>query len=356
MRTVAGSLPFLCGLLGLGVAWAAPPAIPVKPPSVLRHGELVVGSDRGLEIWNVDGTIKRTVTRTPAPHPRWLNDTTVLVVEGVDLHGEPGQPVIFSKIDLQTGRTTLVAKVQPIGCAKEVSEFEVPGMTLGLRQELDFVADPSRNRACVSLSDGGENLTIFMGIDLATGAIHQIVETAPSGCHLPNGVKTQDIRDRDDCARHSNVSGAGPIKANALAFEFKGHSILKLGVPSKRGRVTARLPEYQEEALESLSPSGRWQLLSGEIEEHDFTYRKLVLIDKRSGAVFPLPKEHGAWPSPVRPGARKAIHVPSGTLTATGESDVRWMGFDESTEVLVVDQLIFRPGVAAFSVQGNVAR
>jgi hypothetical protein len=356
MRTVAGSLPFLCGLLGLGLAWAAPSAIPVEQRPVLGPGYFVVGSDRGLEIWNIDGDVKRIVTRTPAPHPRWLNDTTVLVVEGADLHGEPGQPVILSRIDLQTGKTTLVAQARPIGCAKEVSEFEVPGMTLGLRQELDFVADPSRNRACVSLSDGGENLTVFMGIDLATGAVHQIVETAPRGCRLPDGVKTQELRDRDDCARNSNVSGARPIKANALAFDFKGHSVLKLGVPSKRGRVTARLPEYQEEAPASLSPSERWRLLSGEIEEHDFIYRKLVLVDLRSGAVFPAPKEPGTWPSPVRPGARKAIHVPSGTLTATGESDVRWMGFDENTEVLVVDQLIIRPGVRAFSVKGSVAQ
>jgi hypothetical protein len=315
-----------------------------------------VGSDRGLEIWNLDGTVKRTVTRTPAPHPRWLNDTTVLVIEGVDLHGEPGQPVILSKIDLQTGKTTVVSQVRPIGCAKEVTEFEMPGMTLGLRQELDFVADPSRNRACVSLSDGGENLTVFMGIDLATAAVHQIVETAPRGCRLPDGVRAQDLRDRDDCARNSNVSRARPIKANALAFDFKGHSILKLSAPSRRGRVTARLPEYQEEALESLSASERWQLLSGEVEEHDFIYRKLVLVDKRSGAVFPVPKESGTWPSPVRPGARRAIRVPSGTLTATGESDVRWLGFDENTEVLVVDQLIIRPGVGTFSVQGSVAQ
>jgi hypothetical protein len=280
----------------------------------------------------------------------------VLVVEGVDLHGEPGQPVILSKIDLQTGKTTLVAQARPIGCAKEVSEFEVPKMALGLRQELDFVADPSRNRACVSLSDGGENLTVFMGIDLVKGTIRQLVETAPPGCRLPDGVRTQDLRDRDDCARLSTVQGARPIRADALAFEFKGHSLLKLGVPSKRGRITARLPEYQEEGPDSLSPSERWQLLSGEIEEHDFTYRKLVLVDMRSGAVFPLPKEPGAWPSPVRPGARKAIHVPSGTLTATGESDVRWMGFSEDTEGLVVDHLIIRPGVGAFSVKGSVAQ
>lgn len=356
MRTVAASLLLCCGLLDLSLAWAVPPTTPVEQPPVLGPGDFVVGSDRGLEIWTVDGTVRRTVTRTPAPHPRWLNDTMVLVVEGVDLHGEPGQPVILSKIDLKTGKTTLVAQARPIGCAKEVSEFEVPGVVLGLRQELDFVADPSRNRACVSLSDGPETLTVFMAMDLATGAIHQIVETAPRGCRLPEGVKTQDLRDRDDCARHSNVSVARPIKANALAFEFKGHGVLKVGVPSKRGQVMARLPEFQAEASESLSPSEHWQLLSGEIEEHDFIYRKLVLVDLRSGAVFPLPKEPGAWPSPVRPGARKVIHVPSGTLTATGESDVRWLGFDEGTEVLLVDQLVLRPGVGAFSVQGDVAR
>jgi len=356
MRTVAASLPFLSGLLGLGLARADPPAIPVEKPSVLRPGEFVVGSDRGLEIWNVDGTVKRTVTRRPAPHPRWLNDTTVLVVEGVDLHGEPGQPVVFSKIDLRTGKTSLLAQARPIGCAKKPSEFEVPGMTLGLRQELDFSIDQSGKSACLHLADGGEALGVFLGVDLAKGTVRQVVQAAPEGCRLPDGGSVQRLGVDDHCYGTSAIPNPKPIPATALAFEFKGHSVLKHGGTSKSAKVAARLPGYQEEALESPSPSQRWQLLSGEIEEHDFIYRKLVLVDNRSGEVFPLPKAPGVWPSSLRPSARKAIRVPSDTLTATGESDVRWIGFDENTEVLVVDQLVFRPGIGAFSVEGSVAR
>jgi hypothetical protein len=238
----------------------------------------------------------------------------------------------------------------------DTTELDVPRSPLRLAQELDFSIDQSGKSACLRLTDWPGVLAVFIGTDLATGSVRQILQEAPEGCRLPAGVGVQRLGVNDHCYGTSALSHPKPTRATALAFEFKGHSLFKHGVTSKSGKVAARLPEYQEETFESPSPSQRWQLLSGEIDEHDLIYRKLVLVDKRSGAVFPLPRVPGAWPSSSRPSARKVIHVPSDTLTATGESDVRWIGFDENTELLVVDQLILRPGNSAFSVQGNVAR
>ena len=356
MRMVVGSLTAICGLVVLGPVWGAPDAAPVERPSVLGSGDFIVGSDRGLEIWNVDGTVKRSITHSPAPHPRWLNDTTLLVVEGVDLHGEAGEPVIVSKIDLPTGKTTVVARARPIACAKEASEFEVPGVVLGLGQERDFSVDQSGKAACLRLADGPESMVVFMAADLATGKTRQTLQEAPHGCQLPSGVKIQPLDDRNDCHGSSHASGPNPVKANALDFAFKGHSLFKNSVDSKRGLVIARLPTYDEEALASPSPSTRWQVLSGDIQSQDFVYRKLVLVDRRSGDIFSPPAKPGKWPRPLQPGTRKIVHVADQTLTVSGESDVRWLGFDDATEALVVDQLIIRPGFRMFSVQGIVAR
>jgi hypothetical protein len=50
------------------------------------------------------------------------------------------------------------------------------------------------------------------------------------------------------------------------------------------------------------------------------------------------------------------VDVPVLTARAVvGESYVRWLGQGEDDEVLVVDDLVMRPGRAAFSVDGQVA-
>jgi hypothetical protein len=110
---------------------------------------------------------------------------------------------------------------------------------------------------------------------------------------------------------------------------------------------------------ERISPSGRWLLLAGDESEGDYMHRKLVLLDRRTGALYPIVADREGWPQPLASagGRAKSLAVPiAGTIDVVTETDVRWLGSSEPTEVLVIGSLVVKPGVSAFSVSGDVAR
>lgn len=322
----------------------------VRSPA-LGSGELLVGSKRGLEVWSADGKVRRTIVRSPAPHPRWLDPAHVLVVEGADSSGDPDQPLRLSRVDLVEGKVHPVAEAQPVRCLNEKRSPEVPVDMFALREEDDFVVDLARNRACLKVATGAEAMSILVTFDLRSGTSRQIVTAWEERCRLPAGTTARGLQDEDYCQTSPTI--ATPTPRATGAFVLRKDTLLEHKSGRKRPVVVGRLATYK---ADSVSPSRRWLLLSGELESGDSVHRKLVLVDTQVGGVFALSRRPGQWPPPIPPDAEKRFRVPVAAWIASGESDIRWIGSDEPNEMLVVDDLVFRPGVSIFSVDGHVAR
>lgn len=98
---------------------ANPPAAKLDAVSVVDAGannqaELIVGSKRGLEAWQRDGSSKRLISRGTALHPRWIDDSNILVVASRKPNLAKG--VRLERISLSDGKRSAVAKIPPFVC------------------------------------------------------------------------------------------------------------------------------------------------------------------------------------------------------------------------------------------------
>jgi hypothetical protein len=105
-------------------------------------------------------------------------------------------------------------------------------------------------------------------------------------------------------------------------------------------------------------------VLGGDVSEGDYIHRSLVLLDRTTGELFPIRPKGGAWPAalprpaaavPDKPAPKLKLPVQR-TVSVVGETDTRWLGTTAASELLVVDALVVRPGVASFLVDGQLAR
>jgi hypothetical protein len=135
-------------------------------------------------------------------------------------------------------------------------------------------------------------------------------------------------------------------------------------MPNADGRVIQTSDSGARTALqlgldyspESYSPSGRWLVLGGDTEEGDYLYRRLSLLDRESGRVYPIvPRE--PWPAALepRPGSPPTLPPIERAILLPGEADVRWLQFGDA-ELLVLESVVLRPGVGSFEVDGSIAR
>ncbi|HET6339135.1 MAG TPA: hypothetical protein VFG30_38205, partial [Polyangiales bacterium] len=84
--------------------------------------------------------------------------------------------------------------------------------------------------------------------------------------------------------------------------------------------------------------------------------RRLLLLDRSNGKLFPVGRA-GGWPAPLSAaGAKLKTPIKQAQLVANA-ADVRWLGDSDHTEVLLLGELVVRPGVPAFELaEGEVTR
>jgi hypothetical protein len=100
-------------------------------------------------------------------------------------------------------------------------------------------------------------------------------------------------------------------------------------------------------------------ILNGDQEDADYIHRGIVLLDRAKGEVYPIHERH-SWPAPLRAGGKQKlpqIKTPiADACPAVGETDVRWLGNSADSELLIIDDLVVKPGGFSFSVKGRIAR
>jgi hypothetical protein len=330
-----------------------------------RWHELVVGSQRGLEAWRRDGSDKRLVSAGAALSPRFLDDTSVVVVAS----GDAANPELLAgggvleRISLVDGQRQPLAKLPPFACKRpRNADDERPDLTgFGIQDPGDFIVFPEKRRACMNLMDRNINMAsvwVQVFVDLDRGKVRRSLIMGKEVCVPPAGVK---VVDSDAAGGACAVSLPSEEHADrAFPFAFKGREPEdEFGILVRAtGERVLKIRRYYEHS-EGNSPSGRWVLLRGDQEDADYIHANVVLLDRETGEVFPI-REGRTWPAPLRATGKRGlphIKIPiEETASVVGETDVRWLGDSADTELLVLGELVVNPGHSAFSVSGEIAR
>lgn len=323
----------------------------------LLESELIVGSARGLEVWSAEGKLQRLISQGPALRPRWLDSSSVLVVspaEGDNL-AAGGE---LQRIALTDGQRTPWATLPPFHCAPRPSMDEwLSNLALYLQDDGDFAIDAARSLVCLRLQDRNSNMAsvvLDVRVDLRTHAVERWLAVGEDDCSPPPGVHHGAAPSACQGPPAGGASMAARQQAKA-AFDLTQEGEMRRLTP-RGSEVVLHIPGY---APEAVSPSGRWLALYGDIEEHDYIYRRLVLLDRSDGRVYPVVHPVGPWPAALEPRGEspRALATPiRDAAQVVGESDVRWLGTSEPSELLVVDGSVIKPGTGTWSLDGQIAR
>jgi|GEM_PF-2346095 len=331
----------------------AAPAAPAPRPSVSPidfHHALIVGDEDGLVLWTVDGSAHHMLSEGAAFYPRRIGADAALVLSGQRSNFHFGAQLV--RISLIDGSRAVLATVPPYACANATAD-DSQMLGLDVQDPQDFVVDPDGKRAYLSMMDRNSNmanLQVKIRVELDSGRVTRWQTVGEPECLPPPGVELGYPPD-DQWPDLYRSPEDEPASAN-YAFDFDAESgwVTKLGEPATKH---LRLPDYNREYT---SPSGRWLVLGGDLQEADYIHRSLVLLDREAGAVFPVLEAPGAWPLPLV-AAKRTVKMPgSGMADVVGESDVRWLELSDGAELLIVDRLVVQPAKPSWAFKGELAR
>jgi hypothetical protein len=331
----------------------AAPAAPVpRPPAspIDFHHALIVGDDDGLLLWTVDGSAHHMLSEGAAFYPRRIGADAVLVLSGELSNLHIGAQLV--RISLIDGSRTALATLPPYACANATDD-DSQMLGLDIQDPHDFVVDPDGKRAYLSMMDRNSNmasLQVKIRVELDSGRVMRWQTVGEPECLPPPGVELG--YPPDEQWPDLDMSPDDEPASASYAFDFDADSGW-VKTASEPATKHLRLRDYSRECT---SPSGRWLVLGGDLQEADYVHRSLVLLDREAGAVFPVLEAPGAWPLPLT-AAKRTVKTPvSGMADVVGESDVRWLRFADGAELLIVDQLVLQPNKPSWTFEGELVR
>jgi hypothetical protein len=339
----------------------APAALPVAPPR-----PLIVGSEDGLFRVSVEDGKAELISAGPALYPRYIDAETVVVVNPVDRNGLQ-RGAQLERVALSDGTRTRLAKLPAFRCKGSQAE----DFSLDVQAPEGFQISKDGSRACLDLLDRNTNMAsinVEVEIDLQSGKAKRALTIGEEECVAPaDARKKKGTSDWLGCLEREPATTQSALATRApFPFAF-AHAPVVQDDPEPRGAKQsgegARKIKLQGYGLENMSPSGRWLLLSGDEEDGDYLYRRLVLGDRTNGAFYVVPEDLDVegkkpWPTPLANPveATEAVKRPIESAgLVEGEADLRWLG-EPGAELLVVGRLVLRPGDSLFRVAGEIAR
>jgi hypothetical protein len=312
--------------------------------------ELIVGSERGVEAWQSDGAGKRMISPGPALQPRWLDRDTLLVLHP---SAEPGDAAL-ERVSLHDGARQTIARLPAFSCVEPGATQGEP-IALRVHSFTDFTVDSAKQLACVARMDRNYNMAevrLSTRVDLRTSAASSWLELFDASCQVPQGVLAGDPPEESECEGAESLE---PDPDARYPYAFDDGTLWELSDGAQRTAKLVLADYYAEHS----SPSGRWLVLSGDVEEGDYMYRRVVLLDRRQGQIFAIPEAAGPLSAPLTAaeGTPPRIATPlTQTALITAETDVHWLPPHSSSELLVLGALIVIPGERSFSIAGELAR
>jgi hypothetical protein len=370
------------------------PVVQVAPLPAAH--ELIVADAAGLSAHLWDGSSKRMISPGSTLHPRWYDAESVVAL-AVDSGHDLSAGARLERISLRDGTRRVLAKLPPFACAAAVrlpvegqpaspaavastesaASAHIEPVGLDVQTTSEFKVDHVKQVACLDLMDRNTNMATLgmrVRVDLASGKVLRWMTLGAEDCQLPADVLAGVPPDDDVCntlmqyvpptsaipSREDEPLASTPADASSavaapaavqLPFGFEDERVTQL---KAGGKPIAKL-SLEGYEVELASPSGRWLLLGGDPEEGDYMYRRLLLLDRQTGELFAVQHEAGAFPKPLKAqGKRVRTPVRDASLLQF-EADVRWVGDSAESELLVIDDLLVRPGERAFSVAGELA-
>ncbi|HKP56155.1 MAG TPA: hypothetical protein VJV78_05535 [Polyangiales bacterium] len=345
-----------------------PPAAPVPPPPppvpepvafdprqvpLLESGELIAGSVRGLEAWRADGAGQRMISAGAALHPRRLDRDHVLALRplvGPDLR----DGAALDLIALPDGQRRELAQVPAFRCGEPPDPALALPHALYVTDGADFVVRGAEPVACLGMMDASSSMAhvrVRARVDLRTQQVARWLVVGEPDCTAPPGVESGDPSADGVCWDFPAVQSP-QLDPSAFPFTFGEEHVRMPAAP--RGGGKQRLRGY---LLEAPSPSGRWLLLAGDYTQRDYIYRRLLLLDRNDGKLYPISGQAGAWPAPLKVEGKGFTTPVRQAATFANDTEARWLGDSAASELLVLDTLVVRPGERSFDIdQGELCR
>jgi hypothetical protein len=319
-----------------------------------EYDALVVGSADGLHRVELDGSSSRLISAQPALAPRWLSLGSVLVLRPQQL-GQLERGAVLERVSLHDGKRTPLAELPSFACAGS----KPVAVSLDLRDPRDFRVVHEAHVACLRLKDGNaERATVVVDaeLDLKSGAVRRTLSVGAPACTspFPRLPPSQSV-----CLTDSSGDERVVEQINAYRFSFGLEQLIDTKQASK---PVLTLRSYRQE---EMSPSGRWLLLGGDPVESDSPARRLLLLDRSDGDLFPLPDKPGPWPAALARPEKKARALPQPIERAAlipRQIEARWIDARDQDpeapdhELLVLGTLVVAPGKGSFQLPGELAR
>lgn len=296
-------------------------------------------------LWELGPDYKpvRRLSKSPARFGRYLpGRQQVLLYFSSGLVDE--QPVL-RLFDLATQKERVVAKL-PTGAPGTVfyASSERGRVQLFLQQGADFCTDGKSaslilmNRN-LNMMDEAARLTV----DLATGK-HKL-EPLFCSSEQPQSAACKRAMAKEQtfiCPFSLVLEAPAQGKEDGFAYRVKDGA-LQHREPASAWRRIGKLADFD---LETRSPSGRYELLTGRREANDYVYRSLIILDAQTGELLCLDERRI-----TRKPARRIADC-SG-ITVVGESEVHWLA--EPDRLLVEGTLFDLEKLRAVTV-GSLVR
>ncbi len=315
------------------------PGLPVEPPAPLPT-TLLVADKTGLHEVDLDGKRLATLARGAASEPRVLPDGRVVflrkdsvgVAHGLWMFEPGGEPKLIANLPSRWNAEQCKVVFDPPGKAErreneEDVEDELAGPdfdSLSLWAPGDFRLDPIKQEACLQLFNANENAAnygVMMRVSLSTGVLRQAANLDEDGCD-------EEVEPVDPpCYRLALERARPPASVATFAFSYEEESGQLEGPKGKSAKLCAvGEPEPECAGVEGRSPSGRFELLYGQVEGEDSLFRELVLLDRQDGKLWRLSSEPAVELVPTTVEQIFAEH--DDWMGATISSDLRWLAQD----------------------------
>ena len=307
-----------------GSAGSGSAGMTAMPPA----GMVAVG-DGELDMIDADGKSTKTLAKIRGTNPRWTRDHSAILMLADDTHE-------VHRITLD-GSDTVIAKLPASVASCNGKKVDITD--LRPQSDLDFALDSTGTKLCIDLLDHHINVAtqdVAFTVDVASGSATSQVDLAP-GCPAPKDEST-------DC--HGQLDNGGSTVASTTAMgSGSGSGMSGMSV----GSAKLGPGDYYEE---SVSPSGKWSLVSGNAKPEG--HADLLLLEKATGNLYAIPQTATAWPTPIGKDDMGKLNTFEGkTYGASIETEVYWTGKDD---LLVIGNSLITPGVKVVAIPGDLAR
>lgn len=278
---------------------------------------IIIATDRGIEEIDATGAIIRRISPTAARRPRFTGDGGLYFIAAgglaeirrVGLDGKGERPVGMLSSDV---------------AAQCNIRFPGPWDPARLLySDADMVLDKSGDTVCLHLSDGKE--------EASEASVWLRVALSLPGKGM-GGVEL--------------ICGSDPPDADFQCDPRPPDGLDNQGAALPDGDQPVELIAERE------SSSGRYALVSASVKRGAYRVRRMLVLDRQSGAYHPI--KVGPFAAPMDKRAWRALARGEDiTARAARESDVRALARDD---LFVVDSLLIAPGKQVVDTGGQFAR